>query len=475
MMCARPFSIQVNQIVTPILMSITLASSSAWLSAEESVHPSGTNPATTVRPHLATGMVGKTFRFSLVFKNQPDHYEAENLPSGLTIDRVTGVISGIPKESGVTMVILSAVNQKGRGGTRVQITVAAAVVAAQVVQAEVKPAIAAVTPVEKFVVTPPAAASGTGPAAAHGKADEEADEPDPYQAVKALLHPWTDNMRRTVENALLPAPTTIIAGDWYYRVIHTAQVPYYRDWQTNLLGLDDDVKIGILLGYGIAKDWDITLQRTNGYQLQTDVNATTPTTFDYYDLMLKHKFVDQYDGALDWGGLADVAFTAGVTDMQRNQGHSLVSFNAALLAERNFIFDRLRLGAGIAFSSVSAYQGIYGHGPATKLFPDEYDALVDAGATPEVKDATSTTAVPVTLTVAISSQWQLFGEAVFPISGYSTGAGPSMTSGLRLNTNTHQYCFFFTNTGNVAFNSVITGGGDRTGLPLFGFYITAFF
>lgn len=456
-----------------MLLALTLVSSATGLIAEDVTAPATSTTPPAVRPHLAAGRVGQPFRFSLVFKNQPDHYEAEGLPPGLAIDRATGVIAGSPKTAGVSMVMLSAVNAKGRGSTRVQITVAPPM--------ESKPMIAAVPPASSPVNanTPPTGtppvAGGTAPVAAHGKADEEADEPDPYQSVKGLLHPWTDNMRRTVENALLPAPTTLPEGDWYYRIVHTARQPYYRDWKTNLLGLDDNVKIGIMVGYGLAKDWDLTLQRTNGYTLQVNLASTDPTTFDYYDLMLKHKMLDQFDGALGVGGLADVALTVGVTDMQRNQGRSLVSLNAALLAERNLLADHLRLGVGLAFASMSAYEEIPNSGPATKLFPDEYDALSAAGSPPEQRDPSSTTAVPVTAVIALDSTWQLYGEAVFPISGYRTGAGPSLSSGIRLNTNTHQYSFFVTNTGNVAFNSVISGGSARTSLPLFGFYITAYF
>ena len=433
-----------------ILLSLALAINPVVIHAADEVKPATTvNPA-PARPYLAAGVVDQPFRFSVVFKNKPDHFEATGLPRGLTLDRSTGVISGTPNSTGVSTVILSAVNSKGRGDTRIIITIKDA---------------PAVPKQEVVIPTTVVATQST---------TEEADVPDPNEAIRDLLHPWTDNMRRTVQNALLPAPATLPGGDWYYRIVHTALDNYYDNWETQLLGLDDSVKIGFLIAYGLADNWDVTIQRTNGYDLQTDFSATETTSFDYYDLMLKHKCLDQYDGALDLGGLADAAITAGGTVMQRNQGVSQISLNLGLLVERNFFQDRLRLGTGVFYSSISAYQAAATNGPPTKLFSDEYDALVADGRPPAQQDEESTTAIPFTVIFAIDEHWQLYSEAILPIAGYETGE-PSLLTGVRFNTNTHQYSIYFANTANVAFNSVITGGTSTSNLSLFGFYITSYF
>ncbi len=433
-----------------ILMGIALAMSAVTTHAADAVKPVTTvNPA-PVRPYLASGVAGQPFRFSVNFKNKPDRFEATGLPRGLTLDRSTGVISGTPNAAGVSTVILSAINSKGRGDTRIVITIKEA------------PAVAEqeVTVATTVVATQSAA--------------DEPDVADPNEAIRDLLHPWTDNMRRTVQNALLPAPATLPGGDWYYRIVHTALDNYYDNWETQLLGLDDSVKIGFLIAYGLADNWDVTIQRTNGYDLQTDFAATEGTSFDYYDVMLKHKFLDQYDGALGLGGLADAAITAGGTVMQRNQGVSQISLNLGFLVERNFFSDRLRLGSGVFYSSISAYESASSVGPPTKLFSDEYDALVADGRPPAQQDEESTTAIPFTVIFAIDEHWQLYGEAILPVAGYETGE-PSLLTGVRFNTNTHQYSLYFSNTANVAFNSVITGGVSTTNLPFFGFYITSYF
>jgi Membrane bound beta barrel domain (DUF5777)/Putative Ig domain len=433
-----------------ILMSIALAMSAVTSHAADAAKPATTvNPAAD-RPHLASGAVGQPFRFAVNFKNKPDHFEATGLPRGLTLDRETGVISGTPTSTGVSTVILSAFNAKGRGDTRIVITIKEA---------------PAVTEQEVVVATTVASTKS---------AADEPDVADPNEAIRDLLHPWTDSMRRTVQNALLPAPTTLPGGDWYYRIVHTALDTYYDNWETQLLGLDDSVKIGFLIAYGLADNWDVAIQRTNGYSLQTDFAASETTSFDYYDIMFKHKFLDQYDGALGMGGLADAAITAGGTVMQRNQGVSQVSLNLGFLVERNFFSDRLRLGSGVFYSSISAYEGASTVGPPTKLFSDEYDALVAQGNPPAQQDEESTTAIPFTAIFAVDEHWQLYGEAILPIAGYETG-DPSLLTGVRFNTNTHQYSLYFSNTANVAFNSVITGGVSTTSLPFFGFYITSYF
>jgi Membrane bound beta barrel domain (DUF5777)/Putative Ig domain len=425
---------------TLLLACVAIAPQMYAAETPDKTATTATKPAPRVFP--AQGEVGKPFAFSLNFKNKPDHFEFTNLPPGLTGDRDSGVISGVPTRAGVTSVTLSAVNSKGRGNANIVITVKKADIAVE--QVEQRTEVSAPTASTSAIITT--------------TSSDEEDVADPNAAVAAVIP----------------------RGDWYYRIVHTGTAHYYDDWRTDFIGLDDGVKIGMLLGYGLAENWDIFLQRTNGYDLQIDTDLEESTRFDYYDVMTKYKLLDQFDGALDYGGLLDMAVTGGVTVMQRNQGISQISYNVGVLAERNFFHDRLRLGTGLMYSSISAYEGGEELGPSSKLFSDEYDYLVaDAAKTggdpPSKRDPASTSAVPIVVVLAVSTGWQLYGEAIFPISGYETNEGPSMIAGARYNTNTHQYSIYFTNTGNVAVNSVITGGMSSRNLPLFGFYITSFF
>ena len=266
----------------------------------------------------------------------------------------------------------------------------------------------------------------------------------------------------------LPSATTIRKGGFHWRVVHVAREVVYEDTTTNLLGMDDSVKLGLQVGYGISERLDVTLQRSNGRTLQVGTTGK-PVNMDYWDMLFKYKLLDQNDGAKDSGGLADIAVVAGTTYMLRNHTKSKASLDLQVVAERNFFSDRLRLGIGLAYAGLSTYEAIPGLGSATKLFPDEYDALANPSFDrPENRSA----AIPFTCKIALSERWQLFSEMVVPVAGWRTHDGPATAAGLRFNTHTHEYSFYFSNTANTAFNGVVTGGADRwSNLPVFGFNI----
>jgi hypothetical protein len=335
--------------------------------------------------------------------------------------------------------------------------------------------VAALAGLPLFAATLAAAEPAPRPAPAPTVAAEEEDEADPMLAVQQPVFPWTENQRRTIYNSLLPGAATLPSGDWYYRISHVAREVYDEDMRTNLLGLDDNVKIGLMVGYGICTDVDVTLQRVNGYDLQIEpVQPGLPTRFDYYEGLLTWRCLEQYDGGAAFGGLADVAVIAGATVMARNGGQGDTSIDLGLIAERNFLDDRLRLGLGVVHAGLSMYEATMGKGPPTKLTPPEYDYLVETGAPPAVEPRMSTTAIPFTAKYAITPRWALFAEAIFPVTGYKTGCGPTLATGIRLNTNTHEFSVLFTNSANETFNSVIAGGNQDWNVNLFAFTISAY-
>lgn len=304
--------------------------------------------------------------------------------------------------------------------------------------------------------------------------DDEKDVVDNNLSKNITLQPWTENQRRSVENTLLPAASTVTPGTFHYRILHVAREAWYEDTTTNLMGLDDSVKIGFLLGYGIAKNFDVNVQRTNGRTLQLNT-VGKPVNMDYWDVLFKYKWCDQNDSHLDYGGLFDAALVLGGTELLRNHGGSDFSLDAQVVVERNFFNDRLRLGIGVAYAGLSVYESVSHLGPSLKLLPDEYAALTPA-AKLSAGDAphNGTVAIPISVKVAVSERWQLFGEAVFPKVGYRTGYGPAAVAGFRYNTHTHEYSFYVSNTANVSFNGVVSGGADHvTNLPFFGFSIVA--
>lgn len=401
--------------------------------------------ATAPAPHRLRLDAGKPFAWAPRFGGSPTSFRAEGLPPGLVVDPRTGAVGGVPTTPGTWRATVFARNAKGEGASRLVIEVLGG-----------------------LAVAPPPPPPPPPPAAA---ADEEEDVVDPTLASGLKAYDWTEMQRRTVINCLLPAAATLGDGKWYYRVSHVAAETYYHDWKTNLAGLDDSVKIGLMVAYGLGERVDLYVQRVNGYGLSlAPASPTEPSKFDYYDVLAKWRFADQAAG-----DIADIAVIGGVTYMWRNTGSSDMSLDAALIAERNFLADRLRLGIGIAHAGLSTYEATQRLGPDSKILPVEYDYLSSQGAQPEREDPASTTAIPVTCKVALTRRWALLGEAVFPVAGYDSGAGPALAAGFRLNTSTHEFSFYLANTANVAFNSVLTGGNSENNLNLFAFSISAFF
>ena len=423
-------------------------------------------------------------------------FTVEHLPEGMALDATNGYLVGKPEVPGTSRLVLRWQTPQGPKSLTATVQIAAPVnppTPTPVAKPEAPSPAEADAPKPEAPVTPPPVAA---PALATQHADaakseakkeeEEEDVADPSLALGVTLYPHTEYQRRSIYSCFLPTATPLKAGDWYYRISHVTTVPINKDIRTDFLGLDSGVNIGFMVGYGIYDDMDLTLQRVTGEGLNDGTVDTIGggNRFDYWELLWKWKFLDQYDRAKDQGGLADVALVVGATEMVRNTGGGDVSVNVAVIAERNMFQDRLRLGVGLARAGLSThYYDQPGPGDVRrdKLLPSEYDyqAQTPGWADTHERPAKSTTAIPITAKIAVTETIQILGEAIYPINGYHSDYGPSLAVGARLNTNTHEFTLFLANTANTTFNSVITGGNTERTLTtwpnLFGFTISAFF
>jgi hypothetical protein len=71
----------------------------------------------------ATGYVGTAFTYQITATNTPTRYNAVGLPTGLSINTTTGVISGTPSAMGQWSVSITASNGGGSGTATLTITV----------------------------------------------------------------------------------------------------------------------------------------------------------------------------------------------------------------------------------------------------------------------------------------------------------------------------------------------------------------
>lgn len=72
----------------------------------------------------ANGTVGQAFSYQIIASNSPTSFAAANLPSGLSLNTSTGLISGTPTTAGTTNATLSATNATGTGNATLSIAIA---------------------------------------------------------------------------------------------------------------------------------------------------------------------------------------------------------------------------------------------------------------------------------------------------------------------------------------------------------------
>ncbi|MDD5261391.1 MAG: putative Ig domain-containing protein, partial [Methylacidiphilales bacterium] len=82
----------------------------------------GSAPAIT-SSLTATGTVGSAFSYQITASNSPTSYGATGLPSGLSVNTSTGLISGTPSAAGTSNITISATNANGTGTATLVLTV----------------------------------------------------------------------------------------------------------------------------------------------------------------------------------------------------------------------------------------------------------------------------------------------------------------------------------------------------------------
>ncbi|HWC60326.1 MAG TPA: putative Ig domain-containing protein, partial [Verrucomicrobiae bacterium] len=102
---------------TPLVagpFSITIDVTNAFGAASQTLTLNLASGAPLITSTLTkTGKQGQTFSYTIKATNNPASYGASQLPDGLTLNPLTGVISGIPLVNGLYSVPIGAVNQFG--------------------------------------------------------------------------------------------------------------------------------------------------------------------------------------------------------------------------------------------------------------------------------------------------------------------------------------------------------------------------
>lgn len=106
--------------VSNITLSATNAGGTGTRILTLTVNPA--SPAIT-SAGTATGQTGVAFSYQITATNSPTSYAASGLPAGLSLNPVTGRITGTPVASGDTTITVSATNAGGTGSLTVVLTV----------------------------------------------------------------------------------------------------------------------------------------------------------------------------------------------------------------------------------------------------------------------------------------------------------------------------------------------------------------
>ena len=311
---------------------------------------------------------------------------------------------------------------------------------------------------------------------------------DPSEAASISAKPdrsltWSSSM-----HMLYPSAVTVPKKKVYGRIIHISKDSVQAKANGNrteteplhnALGLDNEVRIGLVAGYGLTDRFEIFGQRSVGRDITTGtrtedfggflVDVPDVSSYDTYDILGKYQLRQEHEHGFN------LSLLAGTSIMLEDDESTSLSLDLGMIAERSFWGQRVYLGSGLLFASRSDFQSTvspHANTALPKRHPNEPDSV---GSRSDGED--HTVAIPLTLRLAITPQFQLFAEAVAPVDGYDTGEGPSLAVGARL-LKLHyghfvaEYNLFATNTSNTAFNATMTGGYKQDVLDIFGFNIS---
>jgi hypothetical protein len=111
-----------NKFITP-----TIVNGKVYVGTTNGVGVFGilpTNPPPAITSSLsASGAVNRSFKYQITATNNPTSYSATPLPSGLTVNTSSGLISGTPMTVGTTTVTIGATNASGTGTAKLVVTI----------------------------------------------------------------------------------------------------------------------------------------------------------------------------------------------------------------------------------------------------------------------------------------------------------------------------------------------------------------
>lgn len=112
---------------TPYSITITANNAGVSGSGVLSLTINPATPAITNSPLTANGQVGVAFNFQITGSNSPTAFDATSLPTGLSVDKGTGAITGTPAAGTASntayLVTISATNAGGTGSATLSLTI----------------------------------------------------------------------------------------------------------------------------------------------------------------------------------------------------------------------------------------------------------------------------------------------------------------------------------------------------------------